>query len=941
MLRMKPVPSAKRAEDYYGKSDGGYYVGDSDLHRRWGGKGAAMLGLKGPPDFEQFKRLIHGLDPHSGEQLTAKLVGHRIPAWDVTACVPKGVTSALERGDERIQEAIWQAGEEAMGMLEDYATTRVRVDGQQADRRTGNLLWYGVEHAETRPTAEDNMPDWDRHIHFVIPNLTFDDMEQKWKAVKFRPIMDIRKYFDRCFDTILAGKMAGLGYAPETKWKPDGKYYSWDIRGIPDSVLQKNARRSGEVEQTEQAILGAMAKENGQAPEHLSAVARDKLGATSRREKREDLTLADLREYWNSRITPQESDAIAETIRRARQGLNPKPLPMAERAVGYAMHHEFEQRSVVPWEELATTAMEQSMGAASPDDLLREALRQGVIMRMKDGRLQCTTEALQREEDGIVGFAATGQGAVRPVGQDRGLDRKLGNGKSLNDGQWEAVAGLLNSPNRVNMVQGPAGAGKSSMLAKYDEGVRRMGQHVTYLATTAAAVKVLENDGFEASTLARFLLDAEMQGEARGGRVVIDETSMLGHRDAVRLFEIARRDDLKLIFVGDPMQHGSVPRGALMRLLNDYASVQPFHLREILRQESPAYRAAATLLSEGKTVQGFDALDGMGWVKQLGDDERYAAIAADYLQALNEKKSVLVVSPTHKESAVITGAIRTRLREAGKLGGQEREFTRLVQVSASEADRGRVEIYLPHDVIQFHQNAKGFKKGERLTVTDPAKVPVAEAGKFSLYRPEKIALAAGDVIRFTGTVKSMDGKHILKNGAVKTVAGFTQGGDLRLDNGWVVAADAGHFRSGFVETSFGSQGRTVQRVILGMAAASQGAINQEQLYVSASRAKEWLRLYTDNKAEIREAVQRSSQKLAALDLVGLPKKPEPKPSHWERLQKHMQRLRQRGVYERIRAGWERSGYGSAVSHREPPRTPPTHRQRMIDRDGQKETGRGR
>ena len=50
------------------------------------------------------------------------------------------------------------------------------------------------------------MPDPDRHIHFVIANLTWDDVEQKWKAVKFRPIMDIRKYFDRCFDTILAGQ---------------------------------------------------------------------------------------------------------------------------------------------------------------------------------------------------------------------------------------------------------------------------------------------------------------------------------------------------------------------------------------------------------------------------------------------------------------------------------------------------------------------------------------------------------------------------------------------------------------------------------------------------------------------------------------------------------------------------------------------------------------
>ena len=68
-------------------------------------------------------------------------------------------------------------------------------------------------------------------------------------------------------------------------------------------------------------------------------------------------------------------------------------------------------------------------------------------------------------------------------------------------------------------------------------------------------------------------------------------------------------------------------------------------------------------------------------------------------------------------------------------------------------------------MIQFHQNAKGgFNKGQRLTVTDPAAVPVGDAAKFSLYRPENIALAEGDRIRFTGNVKTLDGEHTLKNG---------------------------------------------------------------------------------------------------------------------------------------------------------------------------------
>ncbi len=114
MLRMKPIQSANRACLYYGKSDAGYYQGGGGLHCEWGGKGAPKLGLDGEPDYEHFKHLMHGLDPHTGEQLTAKLIEDRLSGWDVTASVPKGVTMALERGDTRIQAAIWEAVREAM-----------------------------------------------------------------------------------------------------------------------------------------------------------------------------------------------------------------------------------------------------------------------------------------------------------------------------------------------------------------------------------------------------------------------------------------------------------------------------------------------------------------------------------------------------------------------------------------------------------------------------------------------------------------------------------------------------------------------------------------------------------------------------------------------------------------------------------------------------------
>jgi hypothetical protein len=247
-------------------------------------------------------------------------------------------------------------------------------------------------------------------------------------------------------------------------------------------------------------------------------------------------------------------------------------------------------------------------------------------------------------------------------------------------------------------------------------------------------------------------------------------------------------------------------------------------------------------------------------------------MAEEYLQAIKDNKSALVVSPTHAEAAAITREIRHRLRAAGQLGGEEREFTRLVQVNASEAERSLRTTYQPGDVIQFHQNAKGgYVKGEQLTVGDAAEVPLEQADKFSLYRPQAVGLAAGDRIRFTGTVEAYRSDHKYKNGDTLTVAAFTPAGNIRLSDGRVIKADAGHFRLAFVETSFGAQGQTVDRVILGMSSASLAATNQEQMYVSSSRAREKLSLFTDDKEAVKAAIQRSSQKLAALDL-----RPEPK-----------------------------------------------------------------
>lgn len=880
MLRIHTVTSASSAARYYAASD--YYSEGQETVGRWGGKLAERLGLAGTVDQMSFERLCDNLNPATGQPLTPRTNAERRVGYDFTfsACKSFSVLEALapEAERKRLLAAFDEAVTETMERdVEPDMLTRDRKEGADFNRPTGNLLWAGFDHSTARPVG-DAVPDMHRHRHVLVFNATFDPEEGRIKAGQFGSIKADGEYYTACFYARLAAKLEALGYGIERK---GGR--AWEITGVPQAVIDRFSKRTGEVEEEHAERLET---DPDYRPEY-----KHELGAKTRGQKQKELTPAELRRAWDAQLSPQEREALEAVACHAIPG-GQAVTPAA--AVGYAIAHLSEQRAVWAERELKRVALLHGLGGVTPERIAAELPRQGVLTREIDGRRWATTEALQREEERIVGFAAQGRGAVCPVGVAEGLERG-----ALNEGQWQAVTRLLESSNRVELVEGPAGAGKSWLLQKFDEGMRLAGERATYLASTSDAAGVLSKDGFEAHTVARFLVDEAMQREAQGGRVVIDEASMLGHADALRLVQLAERLDLKLIFVGDAMQHGSVPRGALLHVLKEYAGIRPFQLTEIKRQEDAEYRAAATLLSQGETLAGFDLLGQKGWIREIASDaERAQAIAAEYRQAVEEKKSVLVVSPTHREAAQITAAIRSELRAAGRLGEEERTFTRLVAANATEAERGQVSTYRPGDVLVFHQNGKGFTKGERLTVSDPSQVPTSEAAKFQLYRPEAIALAAGDRIRFTGTVRTRDGKHKLSNGQARTVAGWTKAGDIRLDNGWVVSGDAGMFRHGFVETSFGSQGKTVQRAIVAASSASLPAVNREMAYVSGTRARERMSFYTDDTAAVREALQRSSHQPAALDL-----KPKPKASAWERLRRLLSRRRRQTAHSRQRAAW--------------------------------------
>ena len=250
------------------------------------------------------------------------------------------------------------------------------------------------------------------------------------------------------------------------------------------------------------------------------------------------------------------------------------------------------------------------------------------------------------------------------------------------------------------------------------------------------------------------------------------------------------------------------------------------------------------------------------------------------LRPSSEGKSALVISPTHAEGERVTREIRAKLKAARKLAADEREFIQLKNLQWTEAQRADARNYQAGQVVQFHQNIAGFRRGERVTVKahdasgvmverqngETASLPLDMAARFQVYESRKIALAAGDWIRITQNGFTKD-KQRLNNGDLKQVKGFTKDGDIKLANGWVVSKDYGNLTHGYCLTSYSSQSKGVDCVFVAESSESFRAADREQFYVSASRFKEALTIYTDDKRQLLEAVRKSSHRPSAMDLV--------------------------------------------------------------------------
>ncbi|MGE3109312.1 MAG: MobF family relaxase [Phycisphaerales bacterium] len=857
MLRINVSVTPGAAKRYYvsGLAGSDYYAEGFETIAEWGGTlslpeatdapgGVPRLGLQGTVKREQFDRLCHNLHPSSDSQLTPRTKSNRRVGYDLTFSVPKTLSVLyVVTGDTRILKAFRTAIAKVMREIERSVQTRIRVNGQSTDRVTGNLLYAEFVHFTSRPV--DGVPDPHLHAHCFTFNLTYDTVEERFKAMQFGAIKERAPYFEALFHSELARELRYLGFAIEVG--PKG----WELAGMPAGTVERFSRRTAEIEE--------VAARRG----ITNAAQKAKLGAITRRSKEEALSQDAIRSDWLRRLTVDELRQIRSLPagdRGRETGGVEAPSPAypgwmgpqiaAAAAVRHAVDRSLRHSALAPEWAFVATALRHNPGACDLAAIEAEYINHGVIPRELNGRRYVTTK--------------------RAIDEERMLVERL-----------RAAQGAL------TLVEGVGGTGKTLGAfgtSKHIDHTRK----VIALGTTAASREALEKAGFkDPTTVSRFLVDRSLRRGAAMATIWVDHATELTMRQANLLLKHAGRYRCDLVWGYDVNFLGSPMRGSPVRIARREPSVPTVYLDELRRPKGELARAL-TALKEG-SVSGLKELKDKGYIHQSSRADLVADAAFKWVFS-SERDSTMVLAATEALAKETTKEIRRHLLARGDIRRQ-RNHTQLVAVPGSPDDRANADFYKPGQIVQFSRAWVGFRSGSRWKVIGRnalghvlvrsgltfKALPLKRSDRFQVFEQRRMNIAVGDMVRLTRGVRAQSQvarviasvthgrikptRH-LHAGVCHRITGFTLSGDIKLSNGSILPRDFGHITHGYCQTIRAAVGLNADHVILIHPADDKRPQAAGWLFSGLSRGTKSTQIFTDDTKALFEQVARDLERRA-------------------------------------------------------------------------------
>jgi conjugative relaxase-like TrwC/TraI family protein len=881
MVTAKTQYNLKNAEEYFKEHlcVGDYYDEGQRVSGEWIGMGAERLGLSGKVHAEDFLRLCENQHPATGERLTPELKTTRIKDgrtvadrrifYDFTFSPPKSVSLAGFLGDdERIFKAHDQAARLALRNFEDFAATRVRIGGARSERLTGNFAAALFTHDTSRAL------DPHLHTHCIVFNATFDPVENRWKALENHQILRARKFAENVYYHELARELRSFGY--KIRNLPRGDF---QVEGVSEELCQRFSKRDAEIDKALAKLLADHPELGGANISELRA----KLATEKRTRKQKDLSWDELRQLWEAQLSKSERASLRQLLEQPKHDAKEEKRVSVGEAVQWAEEHLFDRNSVVLECQLWQEALGRARGEGFSVSELKEFTQQRGYIRDEARPGEVTLREVLLREWEIVQTAKEGVGDCLPlVSNPRPANPQLDNE------QRHALESLLRSTNGVSVFRGGAGTGKSFVLRELVEQLRQSGRGVVVLAPQRQQVVEMEKAGFPSpTTVANFLIKGELADSAV---IVVDEAGQIGGRQMLELVRLIHKRNGRLVLSGDTRQHGAVEASDALLAIERHAGVKPVELHKIRRQD-PAlgrdveerkhirmYRKAVESAAAGKLDDSFERLDKMGAIVACGIGEQADKLADEYLRLAEQNASAVVVSQTWGEVHRVNSRVREALKGKGLLGAADSAVQALERMDLTNAQKRDQRFYPPDAVIVFNQKVRNAEPGAKGKLAGILKssVLVEVGGKFvtvsnrlldrlTVCQARELSIANGDRLHLKANRKLASGGRVT-NGELVTVKSVRADGGVELTDGRILNKSFREFLLGYAVTSYGSQGKTVDYVLFSDSTVKP-ATNAQQWYVTISRGRRGIRIFTPDKQQLRENVTRSSHRPLAMEFA--------------------------------------------------------------------------
>lgn len=949
MLSVASVASAGGAANYFAKDD--YYVGDGPAElSEWGGKGAEALGLAGPVAKDDFEKVLDGKLP---DDTVVNGNANRRSGIDLTFSMPKSASLLAQLGgDKRILDAQLAAVKATMAYLEKhYAQARDRSRNANGEGVvTGKLLYALFQHDTSRALDPQN------HTHAVIAAMT-QDKAGNWKALWNGEIWKNNTVLGSIYNAALRTNLEKLGYETQIT----GKHGQFEIKGVARDVIEAFSQRRLTILATAEK-LGKSANDTEALREITKRTRDPKLNPDDKQA---------LRQEWAKRAAGLGFDAKALVEQARERGSEGRESPLGSpqrvqetlsalrdsvklytRPADTLTTNGLQRITLTPTQlrtEMATASAIRIIGERetswSRGDLVKTALDLGVkgvtadgvearigvlvadgrVLEGKSDRLDgrpekyTTPEHVEIERATLANVAA-GKGAGHSIieaAEAPGRLRQVAGTHDLNAEQIAAGTLALASKDRTIVIQGVAGAGKTTIISAIASVAHQEGREVIGLAFANKMVSDLRTgteirgpDGevvrqeIAARTVSSFVNDHlrpalagsgpkfEASREALRGKVlVLDEASLVANKPMNDLLTIANRLGVeKLVMIGDRAQLQPIEAGKSFSLIQ---SDNPAMARigTSLRQRTEHMKEAAGLVRAGMFKESFASLG-----------ERVVEAGADHLKVTAQKW--LELSPDDRERTAIYSSgraargelnrmVQQGLKAEGAIQGEGLRLTTLLPAHATREELRYASTYSKGQLLEVtRQNAPGGlvrgrydvegidAKGRvmlrdesgKLTKFDPAAIdPSDKRDALRLSEKHKETIYQGDKIRWTekddarGLMKSeearilgiRDGIVTLENKAGETVE--LKQNDRMLERMGLAYAINMHQ----------AQGDTRDMAIGEMHSSARHLSNQRLALVMMTRVRDDITIVTNDRDRLLAQIGRNpGDKTSALETLG-------------------------------------------------------------------------